>query len=74
MNFRWSGSPILTGNLILVHRKVKPRIVFFFIILCVRGGKTENISQAKRVVVVSGESIRVSRIVRIEGELFAGEF
>lgn len=37
-------------------------------------GKVERISQAKRVVVVSGESIRVSRIVRIESELVAGEF
>ncbi len=40
----------------------------------VKTGKVERISQAKRVVVVGGESIRVSRIVRIEGELFAGEF
>jgi len=37
-------------------------------------GKVERISQAKRVIVVSGESIRVNRIVRIEGELFVGEF
>lgn len=40
----------------------------------VKTGRVEKISQAKRVVVVSGESIRVNRIVRIEGELFAGEF
>ena len=40
----------------------------------VKTGKVERISQAKRVVVVGGESIRVNRIVRIEGELFAGEF
>ena len=40
----------------------------------VRTGKVENISQAKRVVAVGGESIRVNRIVRIEGELFSGEF
>ena len=40
----------------------------------VKTGKVERISQAKRVVVVSGESIRVSRIVRIESELFAMEF
>ena len=36
------------------------------------GEKVVNISQAKRVVVVGGESIRVNRIVRIEGELFEG--
>ena len=40
----------------------------------VKTGKVERISQAKHVVVVSGESIRVNGIVRIEGELFAGEF
>ena len=40
----------------------------------VKTGKVEKISQARRVVVVGGESIRVNRIVRIEGELFAGEF
>jgi len=40
----------------------------------VKTGKVEKISQAKRVVVIGGESIRVNRIVRIEGELFAGEF
>jgi len=40
----------------------------------VKTGKVERISQAKRVVVVSGESIRVNRIVRLEGELFVGEF
>ena len=40
----------------------------------VKTGKVGKISQAKRVVVVSGESIRMNRIVRIEGKLFAGEF
>ena len=40
----------------------------------VKTGKVEKISQAKRVVVISGESIRVNRIVRFVSELFAGEF
>ncbi len=40
----------------------------------VKTGKVEKISQASRVVVIGGESIRVNRIVRIESELFAGEF
>ena len=40
----------------------------------VQTGKVEKISQARRVLVVGGESIRMNRIVRIEGELFAGEF
>ena len=40
----------------------------------VKTGKVEKTSQAKSWVVVCGESIRVNKIVRIEGELFAGEF
>ena len=34
-----------------------------------RTGKGEKISQARRVVVIGGESIRVSGIVRIEYDL-----
>ena len=40
----------------------------------VKTGKVEKISQAKRVVVVGGESIRMNRIARFVSELFAGEF
>ena len=37
-------------------------------------GKVGKISQAKRVVVVGSEVIRMDRIVGISSKLFAGEF
>ena len=53
--------------------KSQAQLSLFFIILCALA-KVEKTSQAKSLVVVGGESIRVNRIVRIEGELFVGEF
>ena len=37
-------------------------------------GPVEKISPAGRVLVVGGESIRMNRVVGIEGKLFEGEF
>ena len=59
---------------ILSGKKSNPEAFFSLLFYAHEEAKVENISQAKRVVVVGGESIRVNRIVRIEGKLFAGEF
>lgn len=74
------------NTIILKCRNIKPEMpVFCFLkknpVICIsddgvrsRGwtGKVEKISQAKRVVVVGGEPIRVNRLVRIEYDLLAG--
>ena len=39
-----------------------------------RTGEVDKISPAGRVLVVGGETIRMSRVVGIEGKLFEGEF
>ena len=39
-----------------------------------KSGEVEKIVPTERVVIVGGEVIRMDRIVRIEGKLFAGEF
>ena len=39
-----------------------------------KSGMVEKIVPTERVVIVGGETIRMDRIVRIEGKFFAGEF
>ena len=39
-----------------------------------KSGEVEKIVPTERVVIVGGETIRMDRIVRIEGKFFAGEF
>lgn len=39
-----------------------------------KSGEVEKISPAGRVLVVGGESIRMNRVIGIEGKLFEGEF
>lgn len=39
-----------------------------------KSGEVEKIVPIERVVIVGGETIRMDRIVRIEGKFFAGEF
>ena len=67
------GSPFQRVIYFQCHEKSSPE-TFFLYFFTREVAKVEKNSQAKRVVVVSGESIRVNRIVRLEGELFAGEF